>query len=100
MLKKHLLDGVKKGALTEAQVEQKFSKWLQEKDGKIVAKKDNLAGDATKKKSAQSKAETASKEAKAAKIAAKVAPVVETETPVVETPEAAAEDTTTNENPA
>jgi small subunit ribosomal protein S16 len=96
MLKKHLLDGVKKGALTEAQVEQKFSKWLQEKDGKIVAKKDNLAGDASKKKSAQIKAETASKEAKAAKIAAKVVPA--TETPAAENTEAA--DTATNENPA
>ncbi|MBK7666987.1 MAG: hypothetical protein IPJ32_06275 [Sphingobacteriaceae bacterium] len=66
------------------------------KDGKIVAKKDNLAGDASKKKSAQIKAETASKEAKAAKIAAKVVPA--TETPAVENTEAA--DTATNENPA
>ena len=39
MMKKHLLEGVKKGALTEAQVEQKFSKWLEEKAGKIVGKK-------------------------------------------------------------
>src|SRR5687767_8020031 len=35
MLKKHLLEGVKKGALTEAQAEQKFNKWLQDKEGKI-----------------------------------------------------------------
>ena len=96
MLKKHLLDGVKKGALTEAQVEQKFNKWLQEKDGKISSKKDRLAGDATKKKSDQKKAETASKEAKAAKIAAKVVPA--TETPAAENTEAAAD--TTTENPA
>jgi small subunit ribosomal protein S16 len=98
MLKKHLLDGVKKGALTEAQVEQKFSKWLQEKDGKISSKKDRLAGDATKKISEQKKAETASKEAKAAKIAAKVVPVTETETPATDNTEAAADNT--NENPA
>lgn len=99
MLKKHLLEGVKKGALTEDQANQKFSKWLEEKDGKIGSKKDRLAGDATKKKSDQMKSETASKEAKAAKIAAKV---VVTETPVVETtetPETPAADTTT-ENPA
>ena len=94
MLKKHLLDGVRKGALTEAQVEQKFSKWLQEKDGKISTKKDRLAGDVTKKISDQKKAETASKEAKAAKIAAKTVVVVETP----ETP--ASEDTTSTETPA
>jgi len=97
MLKKHLLDGVKKGALTEAQVEQKFSKWLQEKEGKITSKIDRLAGDDSKKKSDQRKAETAAKEAKAAKIAAKTVVVAEaTETP--ETP--AADTTTTEENPA
>lgn len=93
MLKKHLLDGVKKGALTEAQVEQKFSKWLQEKEGKITSKKDRLAGDDSKKKSDQKKAETVAKEAKAAKIAAKTAVVTET-------PETPAADTATEENPA
>jgi small subunit ribosomal protein S16 len=94
MFKKHLLEGVKKGALTDAQVEQKFNKWLQEKESKVVAKKDRVAGDATKKKSDQLKAETASKEAKAAKIAAKVTPA--TETPA-ETNESAEN---TGENPA
>src|SRR5574343_509935 len=49
MLKKHLLEGVKKGALTEAQVEQKFNKWLQEKEGKITGKKDRLASEGSKK---------------------------------------------------
>lgn len=71
MLKKHLLEGAKKGALTEAQVEQKFNKWLQEKEGKVNSKKDRLANEGSKKASDRLKAETASKEAKAAKIAAK-----------------------------
>src|SRR4051812_27176715 len=48
MMKKHLLEGVKKGALTEAQVEQKFSKWLSEKEGKVVSKKDKLKSEGTK----------------------------------------------------
>ena len=91
MLKKHLLDGVKKGALTEAAVEQKFNKWLQEKEGKITSKKDNLASAKTKDAQARKKAETASKEAKAAKIAAKVTPAAETEAP--KTDEASAEST-------
>lgn len=71
MMKKHLLEGVKKGALTEAQVEQKFSKWLSEKESKIVGKKDNLKSADSKKAADKAKAETAAKNAKAAKIAAK-----------------------------
>jgi small subunit ribosomal protein S16 len=91
MLKKHLLEGVKKGALTEAQVEQKFNKWLDEKATKIGGKKDKLKSDSHKKQSDRLKAETAAKEAKAAKIAAKVsvapeAPAAEeaNETPAAE----------------
>jgi hypothetical protein len=86
--KKHLLDGVKKGALTEAQVEERFAKWLDQKAAKINAKKDGLITDAKNSVAAKFKAETASKEARSAKIAAKTAvaeavPAVE-ETPVVE----------------
>ncbi|MFP2997492.1 30S ribosomal protein S16 [Spongiivirga sp. MCCC 1A20706] len=42
MLKKHLAGGVKKGALTEEQAEEKFNAWLAEKEAKINAKKDGL----------------------------------------------------------
>lgn len=75
MFKKHLLEGVKKGALTEAQAEQKFNKWLEEKTSKIGAKKENVAGAKTKAQNERLKAETAKKEAKAAKIAAKTSEV-------------------------
>ncbi|MHB8261718.1 MAG: 30S ribosomal protein S16 [Bacteroidia bacterium] len=90
LIKKHLLDGVKKGALTEEQVEKKFSAWLQEKENKVSTKKETLS---TGKKSAaekRSESEKKTKEAKAAKVAAKVAP------PVVEAaaPEAASEEAT------
>lgn len=85
MLKKHLLEGVRKGALTEAQVEQKFNKWLQEKEGKINSKKDRLASEGSKKSSDRLKAETASKEAKAAKIAAKTSAPTEENTASTET---------------
>src|SRR3954468_4104894 len=71
LMKKHLLEGVKKGALTEAQVEEKFNKWMSEKEGKVVSKKDNLKSADSKKAADKAKAETASKEAKAAKIEAK-----------------------------
>ncbi len=43
MMKKHLLEGVKKGAFDEAEAEVRFQKWLVEKEAKIQAKKDDLA---------------------------------------------------------
>src|SRR3954469_10276425 len=70
MMKKHLLEGVKKGALTDAQVEQKFNKWLDEKSGKIMGKHDRLSSETTQKATDRMKAESAAKEAKAAKVAA------------------------------
>lgn len=93
MMKKHLLEGVKKGALTEAQLEQKFNKWLDEKSGKILGKHDNLKTESSKKASERHKAETASKDAKAAKVAAKNAakaaePTAESEAPATEAPTA------------
>ncbi|MDX1544194.1 MAG: 30S ribosomal protein S16 [Christiangramia sp.] len=42
LLKKHLAVGVKKGALTEEQAEEKFKAWLEEKEGKIGSKKESL----------------------------------------------------------
>lgn len=91
MMKKHLLEGMKKGALTEEQVNQKFSKWQDEKSGKILGKHDTLKSDAGKKASDRMKAETAAKEAKAAKVAAKIAAQVATP---------AAEPTESNDAPA
>ena len=43
MLKKHLAGGVKKGALTEEQAEEKFNAWLEEKESKIAAKAAGIA---------------------------------------------------------
>ena len=81
MLKKHLIEGVKKGALTEDQAEQKFNKWLDEKASKITGKNDRLTHESSKQSSDRLKAETASKEAKAAKVAAKLAVVIEAKAP-------------------
>jgi small subunit ribosomal protein S16 len=44
LMKKHLLEGVKKGAFDEAEAERRFDKWLLDKDSKVQAKKDLLAG--------------------------------------------------------
>jgi len=43
MLKNHLAGGVRKGALTEEQAEEKFNAWLDEKANQVNAKKDGLA---------------------------------------------------------
>ncbi len=43
MLKNHLLVGVRKGALTEEQVEEKFQAWVDEKAKKVSDKETNLA---------------------------------------------------------
>ncbi len=51
LLKKHLQGGIKKGALTEEQAEQKFNEWKAQRDAKINAKKEGIskaAADAAK----------------------------------------------------
>ena len=73
LYKKHLLGGVAKGAFTEAEAEAKFNKWADEKQGKIDAKSNKLASDATAAKKAQLAAEAKVKEERAAAIAEKKA---------------------------
>jgi len=90
LLKKHLAGGVRKGALTEEQAEEKFQAWVTEKQAKIDAKKSDLQ---KAKEAQQAKALAAEKAANEARIAA-AAPVVEeaTEEPAVETAEASNEE--------
>ncbi|NUM32387.1 MAG: 30S ribosomal protein S16 [Bacteroidetes bacterium] len=66
--KNHLLNGVKKGALTLEQVEEKFSKWLDEKESKITNKISLLSDSKNAKTIANLEREKSLKEAKAAKI--------------------------------
>jgi small subunit ribosomal protein S16 len=107
MMKKHLLEGVKKGAFNEEQAEVKFVAWKQAKESTInaakVSLKDAAREDAKKRFDAEveankAKAETVAKklaEAKAAEaeavaeeatVAEEVAPAAEeaTEAPVAE----------------
>lgn len=57
MLKNHLAGGVRKGALTEEQSEEKFNAWLNEKSAKISAKADGLAKEKADAKTKALKAE-------------------------------------------
>lgn len=113
LMKKHLLEGVKKGAFDAAAADAKFETWMKGKDSQIQAKITKLAQDGDSAAKARLEAEAkvrAAKEAEVAKkkaeieaaIAAKkaeeagvvaeaeveaeevAAPVAETETPVAE----------------
>jgi small subunit ribosomal protein S16 len=77
LYKNHLLNGVKKGALTADQVEAKFNQWLADKDAKITGKQDNLAKNAAADKAARMKAEADANAAKAKAIEEKNTPEVE-----------------------
>jgi len=93
LYKKHLQGGLKKGALTEEQVEAKFAEWLDQKDGKITGKKTDLVSAKDAARKAALAAEAKKKEEKAAAITAKYTPPVEEveeEAPVAETEEAPA----------
>src|SRR5690606_13144607 len=65
LLKKHLLDGVKKGALTEEQAEEKFQAWMADKEGKIHGKAE---ADRKAKEDARLKQQKAEEEARLAAI--------------------------------
>jgi small subunit ribosomal protein S16 len=82
LMKKHLLDGVKKGAFDEAEAERRFKKWLEEKESKIRTKISDL--EATKRSEAKVKleAEIQVKEKRAEAIAKKYAEAVANEAAV------------------
>ncbi|MGD1998611.1 MAG: 30S ribosomal protein S16, partial [Flavobacteriaceae bacterium] len=52
MLKNHLVNGVRKGALTEEQVAEKFEAWVKEKEGKKETLLNNLKQQQNKAKAA------------------------------------------------
>lgn len=86
LYKNHLLNGVKKGALTEEEVEKKFQAWLADKQSKIEAKRDGLDKASGADAAARLAAEKEKNEARAKELAAKNAPVVEEAPAAEETP--------------
>lgn len=73
MMKKHLLEGVKKGAFDEAAAEAKFEKWVAEKKSKLQAAKDKIKADANTAKKNRLEAERKVNAAKAEELAKKQA---------------------------
>ena len=92
MMKKHLLEGVRKGALTEEQAEAKYEAWLSDKESKIGANAKAIAEKKAADKTARLAAESEVNKARAAAIAAALAPAEEAPAEEAET-EAAAEET-------
>ena len=91
MMKKHLLEGVRKGALTDEQAEAKFEAWTNEKESKILNKVESLASAESKAKADRMAAEAEANKARAAAIAAANAPVEEAPAEEVEATEETAE---------
>ena len=73
LLRKHLQDGVAKGALTQAQADEKFAAWKAQKDEKVAAKKTGLKNEAIAAAKAAKAAEAQVNEARAKAIAEKKA---------------------------
>ena len=103
MLKYHLLQGVKKGALTVEQAEVKFQNWMKEKEAKL----ENVAKTAEEKARAEKKArleaEKKVNEARAEELAKKRLAELEAkkaEEAAAQAAEAPAEEAATEEAPA
>lgn len=79
LYKKHLLEGVKKGAFNEEEAERRFQQWLKERETKEKAKADKVekmkADEAKKRLDAESKV----REAKAQEVAKKLKQEAEAE---------------------
>jgi small subunit ribosomal protein S16 len=118
MMKKHLLEGVKKGAFDEAEANKRFDEWIKQNEAKIEAKKSNLeksqddelgkrlsvekrVNEARAAKLAKKNADLAAKAAagdKAEAIAEEAAPAEETQAPATdETTQAPAPEETASE---
>jgi small subunit ribosomal protein S16 len=97
LMKHHLDGGVRKGALTQEQADAKLAKWLEEKAGKVTAKKEGLSKAQSDAKAKALKAEKAANEKRAAaaveaaKAEEEVAEETAVETVAEEAPEAVAE---------
>ena len=72
MMKKHLLEGAKKGAFTAEEAEVRFQKWLGEKQAKVKAQMDSIVKGKDDESSKRLAAETKVKEAKAQELAKKL----------------------------
>jgi small subunit ribosomal protein S16 len=71
LMKKHLLEGVKKGAFDETEALKRFDEWVKQNEAKIEAKKSNLEKSQDEELSKKLTVEKRVNEARAAKLAKK-----------------------------
>jgi small subunit ribosomal protein S16 len=91
LMKKHLLEGVKKGAFDEAEAQRRFEDWMKQNDSKIEAKKSGLEKSKDDEVSRKLANEKKINEARAAKLAKKMAELAAKEA-ASDQPEAATEE--------
>ncbi|MGI6338879.1 MAG: 30S ribosomal protein S16 [Bacteroidales bacterium] len=73
LMKKHLLEGIKKGAFDEAEATRRFEEWMKQKEAKIEAKKSGLEKKKEEELDKRLSAEKKINEARAAMLAKKQA---------------------------
>jgi small subunit ribosomal protein S16 len=108
LIKKHLLEGVKKGAFDEAEATKRFEEWMKQNEAKIETKKSGLEKSRDDELERMLAAEKKMNEARAAKLAKKQAelaakakaasqpePAAEEAAPVAEATAASAAEATT-----
>ena len=106
LLKRHLLEGVKKGAFDETEAERRFDEWKKQHDARLDAKKTGLEKSLEDELAKRLDAEKKINEARAARVARKQTDLEskaeaseETESPVEQEPaEGGAEQEVTDEN--
>ncbi|MFO7575124.1 MAG: 30S ribosomal protein S16 [Bacteroidales bacterium] len=91
LIKKHLLEGVKKGAFDEAEADRRFNEWLAEKDKSIDLKRSSLEKDGEEKKRKRIEEERLINETRAAEIVKKAAALAASEAAGAEPSEEVAE---------
>ena len=98
LMKKHLLEGVKKGAFDEMEAERRFQKWTEEKEAKIKAKENRLSQESRDAKKSRAEVESKISDDRAAQIAKKNAALAAKAKPA-EAEEEAVEETEVSEAP-
>ncbi|HAM10342.1 MAG: 30S ribosomal protein S16 [Bacteroidetes bacterium GWF2_41_9] len=80
LMKKHLMEGVKKGAFDEAEANRRFDEWMKQNEAKIEAKKSGLEKSQDEDLDNRLKQEKKINEARAARLAKKQADLAAKET--------------------
>ncbi|MBN2813807.1 MAG: 30S ribosomal protein S16 [Bacteroidales bacterium] len=99
MMKKHLLEGAKKGAFSLEEAESRFQKWVSDKASRIKTQADQVSKGKADEKKKRLEAETKVKEAKAQELAKKLKAQAEEER-AAEVAEAPAVEEVATEAPA